>query len=784
MGSEADRVVVELIAKNEQFDAAVKQSAAGYEQGMKRIETSGAGAETSHKRLTASVGNSRIAMLEFQHIARGTADQIAAGAPLTQVLAQHMGMLGQAISLAGGTFGKFGAFLGGPWGLALTVAAAGVATLILRHKEETDTVEAVLKKRMKMHEQTLLNKQADEAWSHTIDGLIESLDKANESLGKRLQLQPVVEQQSLQSANATLLTLGRRLFAAEANPNTPAADLEKLRQAFAKATREVYQATLALGESEGAALNDANKLIDRWVALQTNHIRYLQGVHPELLSSSKEISGVFDALKKAMSDAAQVDIPLDPVSKQVVELNAKLAASPSFIQEYIKQMRALAAQLEATAEAAKKAGKIDPIAQFKGAVIGAEGSGANRMGSSAAGIGQFMPDTWMKYFKEAYPDQAASLSRETILDLRNKKEVAVGVIDVATKDYVSVLESAGQKITAAALYTMHLLSAGDPKGRVALRLLTAPAGEATSDFLSAGVRGGNPFLSGTAGDARAAIARRIGDSSGAVSSGAVAIQRELDSLVDENSKKVVAILNAKQKITLEDDLQIGHVRTLNDIIDSGILPSMEQWEKAYDRVKAGEQELLATGNDIIDTVLNPDNWSDWGDMGKRVLHELELEILKLGLINPLKNLLGGSSSNLPTLLGTLTGLFGGGSKLATIPAATVGNVTLPALHFAAGGAFKVNGGTDTNVLSINGQGRAMVSGDETIAVIPSNARAASPMSGQVVQLVLGVEASEYFDARVLRTAGPIIARSSVAAANGGATIARRNLGREAMHRLD
>jgi hypothetical protein len=48
----------------------------------------------------------------------------------------------------------------------------------------------------------------------------------------------------------------------------------------------------------------------------------------------------------------------------------------------------------------------------------------------------------------------------------------------------------------------------------------------------------------------------------------------------------------------------------------------------------------------------------------------------------------------------------------------------------------------------------MVSGDETLAVIPSNARAASPSAAQIVQVLLGVEASEYFDARVLRTPGP------------------------------
>jgi hypothetical protein len=797
MAAEADRVVVELIAKNDQFDANVRQSSAAYQRGMKDIETAGMGAEKAHGRLTASVGNSRIAMLEFQHIARGTADQIAAGAPLTQVLAQHMGMLGQAVTLAGGSFGRVGAVLGGPWGLALTVAAAGVATLIMRHKEETDTVEAVLQKRMKMHEQTLLNKQADEAWAHTLDGLIEGLQKTNDELGKRLKLQPVVDEQSLQQANAQLLKLGQGLVAAEDDPNTAPARLAKLRQAFSEAVKEVHNLTLLLGREEGQAITDLGARADQWAARQQDIIDRLQGYHPELQAFGADINAAFALMKKAVTDAAGANVPFDDVTRQVDALNNKLAQSPGSVREYVAELKKLATQLEAAADAAKKLAKVDPVAQFKAGIIGAEGTGPNRMGSPAAGYGQFMPGTWLTYFNRAFP-QYANMPREAKLDYRNDKAVATAVIDKATDDYVAVLQAAGQQITAAALYTMHMLSAGDPRGRVALRLLTAPDNQSARSIVgNAAVNQNGNIFTGTAAQARSAIAGRIGDSSGAVSSAAVSIANQQAAAEERLHDQVVKNLNTEQEISVTKESQselsreiTGQVMTLHDLLQSGILPSLKSWEKEYDTIIASQEELNRFGGQLIDDVLNPDNWTSWGDMGKRVLHELEVELITLAAINPLKNLLTGST--LPTLGGLfskLGGLFGGGPKtlfpivngvdpLAVLPGP-------PAPHLAGGGSFSVGGAAgDVHALSVDGRTRAMVSGTETVAVIPSNARAASPSAAQIVQVILGVEASEYFDARVLRTAGPVIAQSSVAAANGGATIGRRNLGREAHHRLE
>jgi hypothetical protein len=89
------------------------------------------------------------------------------------------------------------------------------------------------------------------------------------------------------------------------------------------------------------------------------------------------------------------------------------------------------------------------------------------------------------------------------------------------------------------------------------------------------------------------------------------------------------------------------------------------------------------GAQLIDDVFNPDNWNNWGDAGKKILHELMMEMLQLAALNPLKNLLFGSS--LPTLsggaggggllgniFGAVAGLFGGSSGGAAAATGVIG----------------------------------------------------------------------------------------------------------------
>lgn len=87
-------------------------------------------------------------------------------------------------------------------------------------------------------------------------------------------------------------------------------------------------------------------------------------------------------------------------------------------------------------------------------------------------------------------------------------------------------------------------------------------------------------------------------------------------------------------------------------------------------------EVQQMGENFIDTVLNPQSWRDWGDLGKQVLQDLMNDMIRLAAINPLKNALFGT--DLPVLGGVLkaaSGFLGGGSLEANFDAAFPGNAS-------------------------------------------------------------------------------------------------------------
>jgi len=69
------------------------------------------------------------------------------------------------------------------------------------------------------------------------------------------------------------------------------------------------------------------------------------------------------------------------------------------------------------------------------------------------------------------------------------------------------------------------------------------------------------------------------------------------------------------------------------------------------------------GERVIDTLLDPSGWDDWGEMGKRVINMLIQELMLLAVINPLKNSLFGTDYATigdGGIFGFLGGIFGGG----------------------------------------------------------------------------------------------------------------------------
>lgn len=581
MGYEADKVVVELIANTNGFDGNIKTTATAFDTSMSKIEASAGKAEAAHGKFTKSVGQSRAGMLEFQHVLRGSVDQFASGAPLTQIFAQHIASVGQAATLSGGALGKFGSIMAGPVGLAATAAIAIIATLISKHHEESNSVESLIAKLKEHAEKTANSEEADRLWSQTLDGLIERHRKLNEELSKRLEVQPLVDQanlrqqeadltfqtQKLETERKRLADLQKDLASAQTAPvsggsvpgaaaaandarvaaiqkqiEASKATIGKLEQDLTRLQSGITNSQIIVGQTEGKAFADLTAKAKLFGDTYTGVLTQILQDNPILAAMSKNIQGAADSLVKAASDAAAAGVDFSASTNQVSALDRKLNLGQISVKSYTAEIAKLTKALKDQTEAAKEAAKINPKDQFKRSVIGAEGTGPNQMGSSAAGFGQFINSTWLNYFNRLFPDKAA-LSDAAKLGFRNIRSVAEAVIDKATDDYAAVLKDAGQKLTAANLYAVHVLGSKDAK-----KFFAAAPGAQTSGFLSQSVLAGNPFLKGTVAQASAAIAKRIGDSSSAVSQGAAALVQAQQQEAEREARFIQAKDQAEQDV--------------------------------------------------------------------------------------------------------------------------------------------------------------------------------------------------------------------------------------------
>jgi hypothetical protein len=553
--------------------------------------------------------------------------QFALGVSPMRIFAQQGGQIVQAFQVMGGEGSKFLKFIGGPWGAAISAATVILIPLISKLFEGRDALSDLIKKKQEDARQTALSEQADRIWSQTLDGLIDRHKKLNEELSKRLTTQEAVDRDNLARQQADLDRetqqlaqerkrrddLQKQLVEAQQNPgvvsgvagavvhgSNPAARAIEKQLAESEATinkleadlvllqQGITQSQVVIGQTQGKALADLAAKATLFGNSLANDIAKLQQDNPVWAAWATTLGEASSELAGAASTAASAGVDFAGVTNQASKFYDQLRKGQINAQQYAADLKNLAKQLRDMAEAAKEAAKQDPVKSFKSAVIGAEGTGPNKLGSSAAGFGQFMPSTWLSYFNRLFPDKAA-LDDAAKLAFRNVRSVAEAVIDKATDDYVKVLKAAGAKITEANLYTVHLLGASDAK-----KLLSASAGTQTSSFLSKAVLAGNPFLKGTAESARAAIAQRIGDSSGAVSSGAAAIQKALDALHE-------------QEVQQQDNFNRQSAQLDAEIIRSRtqLLAGYDSQAKAeIDELEAEKQARLAAiqkqqnGNDI------------------------------------------------------------------------------------------------------------------------------------------------------------------------------------------
>jgi hypothetical protein len=154
-------------------------------------------------------------------------------------------------------------------------------------------------------------------------------------------------------------------------------------------------------------------------------------------------------------------------------------------------------------------------------------------------------------------------------------------------------------------------------------------------------------------------------------------------------------------------------------------------------------------------------------------------IIRIGLqraiIEPIANLLfgggGSSGGGIFSIFGRLLG-GGGGSLGGMMNFSGVGS----GLNFGSFG--RASGGPVS-------AGQPYIVGEKRPELfVPSTSGTIVPNVGGAAMVEVHVTAGEYFDARVINTTGPVIARASINAAMGGSQLAQRDLTNSAIHRLD
>lgn len=187
MAVTAESVVVELLARTDDFERKMGRAANDFDGNVRRMETSQARLANAQRNLG----------FQFQDFTT----QVASGGSVFTAFAQQAGQASGALADLGGTAGKVGAFLSGPYGSIIIAATAILGNLALAHIGG----EAGAKKQEK----------AEKALADALTALDQAAGVANVSQREKIRLSGLAAEKALKEADAVLAKAEAELKARE-----------------------------------------------------------------------------------------------------------------------------------------------------------------------------------------------------------------------------------------------------------------------------------------------------------------------------------------------------------------------------------------------------------------------------------------------------------------------------------------------------------------------------------------------------------------------------------------
>lgn len=285
-------------------------------------------------------GQQRMGMQQLGYQIGDVATMYSLGARPSQIFASQIGQITQAVQLASGGTSKWAAFLGGPWGIALSTAVILLAPFIGKLWESGDALDESIDKMRKDAAETEVNRKAKEAFAKTLEGVIDGMKRQNEELKKSIQTQRDAAIASATEARQREIDFKKNV-----------ADLkERLR--IAREAAEVAQELAATSPDPAAAAFGI-----------ASALRKVTELEQQLASAEKQAGGFAEAIRRAdaalaMNAAKDAVDPIKAINTQYEQLaadaiNAAVAQKKSNA-ELTRTLTLLEKQKKAALEAEQK----------------------------------------------------------------------------------------------------------------------------------------------------------------------------------------------------------------------------------------------------------------------------------------------------------------------------------------------------------------------------------------------------------------------------------------------
>jgi len=147
-------------------------------------------------------GQQKFALVDLGRQLNDVSTMYAMGAHASQIFASQSGQVIDAIQMMGGEGSKFSAFLGGPWGIAITTAAAVLLPLAGNLLAVKDATSEALDKLTQDAQKTEETRAAKAEFAKTEEGVSQAIREQGEALAKQAEGLKTEAERSYEAARA------------------------------------------------------------------------------------------------------------------------------------------------------------------------------------------------------------------------------------------------------------------------------------------------------------------------------------------------------------------------------------------------------------------------------------------------------------------------------------------------------------------------------------------------------------------------------------------------------